>query len=287
MSMPAVSKHLRVLERAGLIARGREAQWRPCRIEARPAQGRRRMARTLPSRLGGAARSARRLSAGTETEGEKNMAVSSVANSDTFKIDDAVGSRDRPHAPVRCAAAARVRRDDEAGTCQALVGMPRTRATRCRSAKSICASAAPGASSAAARRANTAFYGVYREIDAARAAGLHRDLRSVPRCRIGRDLGVHRRGRENAPDRHGALSVAGGARHRCSRPAWRKAPRSATTGSRIWSASCSSARRLGRGRSLDRPLPLRAHRPSLTASRRRGTIDPGASAPSASCRRRR
>ena len=34
MSMPAVSKHLRVLERAGLIVRGREAQWRPCRIEA-------------------------------------------------------------------------------------------------------------------------------------------------------------------------------------------------------------------------------------------------------------
>src|SRR5215475_11085599 len=36
MSMPAVSKHLRVLERAGLIARGREKQWRPCRIEAGP-----------------------------------------------------------------------------------------------------------------------------------------------------------------------------------------------------------------------------------------------------------
>jgi DNA-binding transcriptional ArsR family regulator len=34
MSLPAVSKHLRVLERAGLIARGREAQWRPCRLEA-------------------------------------------------------------------------------------------------------------------------------------------------------------------------------------------------------------------------------------------------------------
>jgi DNA-binding transcriptional ArsR family regulator len=33
MSLPAVSKHLKVLERAGLIARGREAQWRPCRIE--------------------------------------------------------------------------------------------------------------------------------------------------------------------------------------------------------------------------------------------------------------
>jgi DNA-binding transcriptional ArsR family regulator len=34
MSMPAVSKHLKVLEHAGLISRSREAQWRPCRIEA-------------------------------------------------------------------------------------------------------------------------------------------------------------------------------------------------------------------------------------------------------------
>jgi DNA-binding transcriptional ArsR family regulator len=36
MSLPAVSKHLKVLENAGLIARGREAQWRPCRLEAAP-----------------------------------------------------------------------------------------------------------------------------------------------------------------------------------------------------------------------------------------------------------
>ena len=36
MSMPAVSKHLRVLEKAGLIARRREAQWRPCRLEPGP-----------------------------------------------------------------------------------------------------------------------------------------------------------------------------------------------------------------------------------------------------------
>jgi DNA-binding transcriptional ArsR family regulator len=34
ISLPAVSKHLKVLERAGLIGRGREAQWRPCRLEA-------------------------------------------------------------------------------------------------------------------------------------------------------------------------------------------------------------------------------------------------------------
>src|ERR1700679_108394 len=36
MSLPAVSKHLKVLERSGLVARGRHAQWRPCRLQARP-----------------------------------------------------------------------------------------------------------------------------------------------------------------------------------------------------------------------------------------------------------
>ena len=36
MTMPAVSKHLKVLEKAGLIARGREAQWRPCRLDGEP-----------------------------------------------------------------------------------------------------------------------------------------------------------------------------------------------------------------------------------------------------------
>jgi DNA-binding transcriptional ArsR family regulator len=36
MSLPAISKHLRVLERSGLIERGRDAQWRPCRLKAEP-----------------------------------------------------------------------------------------------------------------------------------------------------------------------------------------------------------------------------------------------------------
>jgi len=36
MTLPAISKHLKVLERAGLIQRGREAQWRPCRLDAKP-----------------------------------------------------------------------------------------------------------------------------------------------------------------------------------------------------------------------------------------------------------
>jgi DNA-binding transcriptional ArsR family regulator len=36
MTLPAISKHLKVLERAGLISRGREKQWRPCKLEADP-----------------------------------------------------------------------------------------------------------------------------------------------------------------------------------------------------------------------------------------------------------
>src|SRR5437016_591126 len=36
MTLPAVSKHLKVLQRAGLIERGRQAQWRPCRLDAAP-----------------------------------------------------------------------------------------------------------------------------------------------------------------------------------------------------------------------------------------------------------
>ena len=36
MSLPSISRHLKVLERAGLIERGREAQWRPCRLRAKP-----------------------------------------------------------------------------------------------------------------------------------------------------------------------------------------------------------------------------------------------------------
>jgi DNA-binding transcriptional ArsR family regulator len=38
MSLPAISKHLKVLERAGLIIRGRDAQWRPCKLDPRPLQ---------------------------------------------------------------------------------------------------------------------------------------------------------------------------------------------------------------------------------------------------------
>jgi len=38
MSLPAVSKHLKVLEHAGLIERGREAQWRPCRLKVEPLE---------------------------------------------------------------------------------------------------------------------------------------------------------------------------------------------------------------------------------------------------------
>ena len=58
ISQPAISKHLKVLEKAGLIARGREAQWRPCRLDAAPLrdvanwlENYRRFARTPIRRL--------------------------------------------------------------------------------------------------------------------------------------------------------------------------------------------------------------------------------------------
>src|SRR4030042_2339943 len=53
MTLPAVSKHLKVLERAGLIARGREAQWRPCALEAGPLRDADEWLRQSTGLLGG------------------------------------------------------------------------------------------------------------------------------------------------------------------------------------------------------------------------------------------
>jgi DNA-binding transcriptional ArsR family regulator len=61
ISQPAISKHLKVLEKAGLITRGREAQWRPCRLDAAPLRD---VANWLAAFLGGELRPARRLSEG-------------------------------------------------------------------------------------------------------------------------------------------------------------------------------------------------------------------------------
>ena len=71
MSLPAVSKHLKVLERAGLIARGREAQWRPCRLEAGPLKDVADWVERVSPLLGGELRSPGRIPARTATEGEE------------------------------------------------------------------------------------------------------------------------------------------------------------------------------------------------------------------------
>ena len=52
ISLPAISRHLKVLERAGLIVRGREAQWRPCRLNAEPIKDVAVWAGQLPPLLG-------------------------------------------------------------------------------------------------------------------------------------------------------------------------------------------------------------------------------------------
>ena len=71
MSLPAVSKHLRVLERAGLIARGREAQWRPCRIEAAPLKEVAEWTEQYRQIWETALRQPRALSSADESEGEE------------------------------------------------------------------------------------------------------------------------------------------------------------------------------------------------------------------------
>ena len=52
ISLPAISRHLKVLERAGLIARGHEAQWRPCRLDAGPMKSVANWVETLSPLLG-------------------------------------------------------------------------------------------------------------------------------------------------------------------------------------------------------------------------------------------
>ena len=97
MSLPAISKHLKVLERAGLIARGREAQWRPCRLEAGPLKDAADWLEHYRAFLGTELRSPGRLPARAASEGEE-----------TWTQDEALtrrrgaGARHHPH--LRCAA---------------------------------------------------------------------------------------------------------------------------------------------------------------------------------------
>ena len=127
--MPAVSKHLRVLERAGLIAprpRGAVAAVPPA---GGAAQGRGRLDRTLPRHLGRAARPPRQLPAGTRRPRTRRrvMAVSHAANSRTFEVRTPTDTEITDDASLRRAPPPGVRGDDQARARQALVGHPRRR----------------------------------------------------------------------------------------------------------------------------------------------------------------
>ena len=88
MSQPAISKHLKVLEKAGLIARGRDAQRRPCRIVAKPLGEARRVAagvsRVLGRQLRTPRRLARRAPTGEATDEERKA---SMKNTGTLKVE--------------------------------------------------------------------------------------------------------------------------------------------------------------------------------------------------------
>ena len=129
MSMPAVSKHLRVLERAGLVARGRDAQWRPCRLEAAPlkevADWAERYRHIWEGRLD-------RLDAYLQCvtrQGSRKSKEKTHARHAAPQIAARSRSRRRrtPRSPdpaLRRAAPARVGRDDEARARPPLVGLP-------------------------------------------------------------------------------------------------------------------------------------------------------------------
>ena len=153
MSLPAVSKHLKVLERAGLIARGREAQMAAVPHRGRRAARRRRLARALSPALGGAARSPGGLPEGDcrpkETPASQGTSVA-ARNSLDLEPDprSIIGTR-----VLRRAARAGVRRRGPIPSTWRNGGV-RT-ASPPRPARSNFAPAACGASSCTARTAAT------------------------------------------------------------------------------------------------------------------------------------
>ena len=194
------------------------------------------------------------------------MAVSRAANSDTFKVTT---PSDREIRLTRLFDAPRQLVFDAMTKPEHVRrwwGCLERRITRSRCARSTCASG--GAWRFVGRGPEGRLPGLLRRVSrdrAARPARLHRDLRAVPRRRVARDDGAHRGERQDAHHGHRRLPVAGGARHGASRPAWSAARRSATTGSRISSPSCSSsAIRCG----LASRTPVHEHEP-----RRRGDTE--------------
>ena len=182
MSMPAVSKHLRVLERAGLIARGREAQWRPCRIEPAPlkevADWTERYRQIWEQRFDRLETYLQEL----QSEGEDTWSSSRVANSETFKVTTPSDSEIRMTRLFDAPRAARVRGDDQARAHPAVVGhlgegysVPVCEIDLRAGGKWRFVGRAP-------EGRQPAFYGVYREIVPPERDRLHRNLRAVSRC---------------------------------------------------------------------------------------------------------
>ena len=205
------------------------------------------------------------------------MAVSRVANSDTFKVTTPVGSRDRPDAPVRRAAAPRVRGDDQARARPAVVGHPRrpllgpglrnrpsprrrVAFRRPRPAGRVRASTASIARSRAPERlVFTEIFDPFPDVESV--------VTSSP----------HRRGRQDAPDGHVPVSVARGARHGARDRHGHAAPASATTASRISSRRCSRAEACRQREGAQRPSHAMRSEAAKRRARARGRGSEGRS----------
>ena len=172
MSMPAVSKHLKVLERAGLITRGREAQWRPCRIEAQALkpvdewlENYRKLWEERFDRLEVYLRELQakdeREAGGEEDQGEETCTQEIVLSPQAVR---SLGAR------VRRAGRSGVALLDRAGASREMVGAARLHDSA--KARATFAPAASGAAACAIRRAATP---ARRHLSRNRAAQAHRD----------------------------------------------------------------------------------------------------------------
>ena len=237
MSLPAISKHLRVLETAGLITRGREAQWRPCRIDAPPikdvAAWAERYRAIWEERFDRLDTYLQRTQIARKQEKPWPPAPSQIAG--RFTVTTPSDREIQHDASFRRAARARIRGDDASPSTSGSGGAGSATATPCRSATSIFGRAESGDSST--ERPKGEPRRVLRRVSRDRrtaAHGVHRDLRSRFRTRVVVTTVLTEEHGKTRITLTARVSVARGSRHGAHPREWSAAPRSATTASRRW-----------------------------------------------------
>ena len=212
MSQPAISKHLKVLERAGLISRGRDAQRRPCRLEAKPLAEANRWLEDYRQFWEGTLRSASTTCSTSSTRKQPHEERNTDEEHRNTEGHDARRSRDRDDPRLRRTTPPGLRRLTQARAAQALVRAARLVAGGLRGRSH--GSAARGASSGVARRPHD---GDERRLSRDRARRAHactpRRSTTTRATRVITTVLTEQRRQDDA-HRHRAVRIAGGPRRR-------------------------------------------------------------------------